>query len=144
MAVRRYQGRLSGPLLDRVDLHGTVVPATPAALRADTGERESSATVAERVVAARDRQAHRYAAQPWTSNADIPASGLTGAWAPDPPAVRMLDDALARGVVSARGRDRVARVAWTLADLAGDPRPALDHVTEAMAYHRGAAGVAVT
>jgi magnesium chelatase family protein len=56
----------------------------------------------------------------------------------------MLADALARGLVSARGRDRVARVAWTLADLAGDPRPGPDHVTEAMAYHRGAAGVTVT
>jgi magnesium chelatase family protein len=144
MAVRRYQGRLSGPLLDRVDLHGCVVQPTPAALGADTGGRESSATVAERVVAARDRQVNRYADEPWTSNADIPASGLTGVWAPEPPAVRMLAEALARGVVSARGRDRVARVAWTLADLAGDGRPGLDHVTEAMAYHRASAGVAVT
>jgi len=144
MAVRRYQGRLSGPLLDRVDLHGTVVPATPAALAADAGERESSATVAQRVLAARDRQAQRFADQPWSSNADIPPSGLTGAWAPDPAAVAMLADALARGVVSARGRDRVARVSWTLADLAGDARPGLDHVTEAMAYHRSAAGVTVT
>jgi magnesium chelatase family protein len=144
MAVRRYQGRLSGPLLDRVDLHGTVVPATPAALAAETGKRECSATVAQRVVAARERQARRFAGQPWTSNADIPVSGLTGAWAPEPGAAAMLADALARGVVSARGRDRIARVAWTLADLAGDARPGLDHVTEAMALHRGATGVTVT
>jgi magnesium chelatase family protein len=144
MAVRRYQGRLSGPLLDRVDLHGTVVPATAASLAADTAQRDSSATVAARVSTARERQARRFADQRWRSNADIPPSSLTGAWAPTAAAAAMLADALARGVLSARGRDRVARVAWTLADLTGDPRPGLDHVTEAMAYHRGAAGVMVS
>lgn len=144
MTVRRYQTRLSGPLLDRIDLHGCVTPTSAAALSAEGPDRESSATVAERVASARDRQRRRFADLPWSVNADIPTSALAGRWGPQRASVRLLADAVARGVVSARGRDRIVRVAWTLADLDGDVVPDEAHVSEAMAHHRSAGGLAVT
>ncbi len=143
MAVRRYQGRLSGPLLDRIDLHGAVTPVAPAALAADISDRESSKCVAQRVAQARERQARRFAAATWSCNAEIPARALTERWAPERTATTALREALARGTVSGRGADRILRLAWTLCDLDGVPRPTGDHVDEAMTYHRGAAGLSV-
>ena len=143
MAVRRYQARLSGPLLDRIDLHGAVTPVPPAALAAEPSDREPSSTVADRVAAARERQAHRFAAVPWSCNGEIPARALTERWAPAPSATRVVREALARGTVSGRGADRILRLAWTLCDLEEADRPTREHVDEAMAYHRGAAGVSV-
>ena len=143
MAVRRYQSRLSGPLLDRIDLHGAVTPVAPAALAADTATRESSDQVAQRVATARERQARRFDAVPWSCNGEIPGRALAERWAPERRATAALREAQARGTVSGRGADRILRLAWTLCDLDGVSRPTRDHVDEAMAYHRGAAGVSV-
>lgn len=141
--VRRYQNRLSGPLLDRVDLHGSVGPVSRAVLAADPGDRESSAVVRGRVEQARACQAERFAGQRWACNSEIPVEALTREWRPPSAAVSALVSAVATGSVSARGADRVLRVAWTLADLAGATVPGRDHVDEAMAFHRGATGLAV-
>jgi magnesium chelatase family protein len=142
-AVRRYQHRISGPLLDRIDLHGAVGAVSRAALVADAADRESSQTVRARVAAARARQAARFAGCAWSVNADMPSAALTGAWRLPRDVMRPLTDAVARGALSARGADRVQRVSWTLADLASDDVPTREHVEEAMAFHRGAVGLVV-
>ncbi len=141
--VRRYQSRLSGPLLDRIDLHGIVAPLPRAATVVDEGERESSSTVRERVSRARASQAARYAAAEWTVNADVPSDALRRRYRPPRAATRSLDRASSRGLISPRGLDRVVRVSWTLSDLDGRDIPTVEDVDEAMALRRGAAGMAV-
>ena len=137
-AVRRYQNRLSGPLLDRIDLHGSVGSVSAAALAADDRERETSEVVRERVARARARQAERFAGEEWSVNAEMTAEGLRGRWRLPAPVLRPLTTATARGSISARGADRVKRVCWTLSDLAGETVPGAEHLDEAMALHRGA------
>jgi magnesium chelatase family protein len=134
---RRYLGRLSGPLLDRVDLKVELHPVSHAELLADRAYAESSATVAERVVQARDRASHRLAATPWTTNAEIPGSDLRRDHPVDPAALRILGAALERGEISARGVDRTIRLAWTLCDLAGRDRPGIDDTAFAFALWSG-------
>jgi len=129
---RRYLARLSGPLLDRVDLQ-IEVPALTRAAAALDGAAESSAVVAARVRDARAAQRERLAHTPWRTNAEVP-----GAWlrAPerglDRRARAVLERALDAGTLSLRGMDRVLRTAWTLADLAGRPGPGLEEIGTAM------------
>ena len=140
--VRRYQQRLSGPLLDRVDLHGLVGPVSRAALVAGLGRGETSAAVRARVRQARDRQRRRFVGRSWQDNASVPAHALSREWAPLPGSEQSIAAAVASGRLSARGADRVLRVAWTVADLAGVDRPAATHLAEALAYHGAAPAVA--
>lgn len=128
---RRYLSRLSGPLLDRVDLHVTLLPVTRQALLG-TEPAESSAVVAGRVREARAAAADRLAGTGVRRNADVPGSALRRRWRPPRPAMASVEAALDRGWLSARGMDRVLRVAWTLADLAGRTVPGQDEVDEAM------------
>lgn len=123
---RRYFARLSGPLLDRVDVQVDVLPVTR--LR-PTGGGETTAAVAARVRTARDRARRRLVGTPWSSNAEVP-----GAWLRRQAGVPVgtLDRALGRGSLSLRGVDRVLRVAWTLADLAGRDAPGHDEVGQAL------------
>jgi magnesium chelatase family protein len=122
MTRRRYWSRLSGPLLDRVDLQVEVHPASRAEIDgADRGE--SSAAVARRVAVAREAQAARLAGTPWRTNAEVPGHWMRAALGADRSLMADLDRALDRGVLSLRGVDRVLRVAWTLADLAGRTAP---------------------
>ncbi len=116
MQRRRYFSRLSGPLLDRVDVQIEVLPVTRAD-RLDGSEPESTATVAARVTRAREAARRRLDGTPWRTNAEVPGSWLREHSGPRG-ARRRLEDALDRGVLSLRGADRVLRVAWTLADLA--------------------------
>ncbi|GAC1324289.1 MAG: hypothetical protein NVSMB13_05430 [Mycobacteriales bacterium] len=132
LARRRYLGRLSGPLLDRIDLHVELFQVSRAELLCDRRDVESSGVVAERVLAARERSRVRLAATPWRSNAELPGCELRDRWAPDPGALRQAESALERGQLSARGLDRVLRVAWTLADLAGRGRPSAADVEGAL------------
>ncbi|GAA2574465.1 YifB family Mg chelatase-like AAA ATPase [Actinomadura fulvescens] len=134
---RRYLARISGPLLDRIDLKLELHPATRAELRYDLEFAESSEVVAERVLTARDRTAKRLAETPWRSNAEIPGPELRRRFTPPPEAMRAADDALMRGTLSARGLDRVLRVAWTIADLAGRAQPSEDDVGGALALWTG-------
>jgi magnesium chelatase family protein len=119
MAQRRYLRRLSGPLLDRVDLQITVRAVTRAAIRR-AGSAESTALVAERVAEARGAQRERLAATPWRCNAEVPGTDLTsGVMALASSVTADLEQAMDRGTLTVRGFHRVLRVAWTLADLGG-------------------------
>lgn len=120
---RRYLGRLSGPLLDRVDLKIRMDPPSRHELLADHGDAESSAAVGARVLAARDRALRRFTGTAWKVNAEVPGRELRRSFSPAPEAMDCLDTALRRGELTARGLDRVVRVAWTVADLAGRARP---------------------
>ncbi|WP_454044243.1 YifB family Mg chelatase-like AAA ATPase [Cellulosimicrobium sp. Marseille-Q8652] len=122
VAQRRYFGRLSGPLLDRVDVQVEVRPVTRVE-RASAVAPESSATVAARVLAAREAAARRLAGTGWRTNAEVPGTWLRDRLGPDPGLLRDVDTALDRGTLSLRGADRVLRLAWTVADLAGREAP---------------------
>ena len=122
-ARRRYLGRISGPLLDRIDLKIELEPVGRTELLSDRTFAESSRTVALRVIQARERAAHRLRGTPWILNAEIPGSELRRTWPPRPGSMAAVEHALERGLISARGVVKVIRVAWTLADLAGRPRP---------------------
>ncbi|MFI0722504.1 YifB family Mg chelatase-like AAA ATPase [Streptomyces sp. NPDC021224] len=135
-AVRRYQGRLSGPLLDRVDLRVDV----EAVGRSDLigrGPGESTAVVAARVREARARSAVRLAGTPWRANGDVPGHELRTRWPVAPGALHAAERDMERGLLTARGLDRVLRVAWTLADLAGHPRPDAEDVRTALQLRTG-------
>ncbi|GAA3955013.1 YifB family Mg chelatase-like AAA ATPase [Streptomyces marokkonensis] len=136
-AIRRYQARLSGPLLDRVDLRVEVDRVTRSQL-ADTAVRgDTTATVADRVRAARDRAAARLADTPWRSNSEVPGRELRSRWRAAPGALEDAERSLERGVLTARGLDRVLRVAWTVADLVGHDRPGARDVALALQLRTG-------
>ncbi|MGW5662102.1 YifB family Mg chelatase-like AAA ATPase [Streptomyces sp. NPDC003758] len=136
-AIRRYQARLSGPLLDRVDLRVEVDPVTRAELT-DRGARgETTATVADRVHAARQRAATRLADTPWRTNSEVPGRELRSRWHAAPGAMDEAERNLERGVLTARGLDRVLRVAWTIADLVGHDRPNATDVALALQLRTG-------
>ena len=132
LARRRYLGRLSGPLLDRIDIQ-VEVPALTRADLALAGDPETSATVAARVARARRVQQHRLRDTPWQTNAEVAGSWLRDAARLEPRAVADLERALDSGRLSLRGLDRVLRIAWTLADLAGVDRPRRAHTELALA-----------
>ncbi|MFF8387483.1 YifB family Mg chelatase-like AAA ATPase [Streptomyces kanasensis] len=133
--IRRYQARLSGPLLDRVDLRVEAEPVSRADLLAADGE--PTAVVAARVHAARARAAARLTGTPWTRNADVPGHELRTRWHPAPGALAAAERDIERGLLTARGLDRVLRVAWTLADLAGRSRPETNDVDLALELRTG-------
>ena len=134
MAKVRYLGRLSGPLLDRVDVSLEMLAATRAELRDDSAYVEDTATVAARVAAARERMAGRLAATPWRVNAEVPGHVLRRDWPLPWSVVAAAEQELDRGGLTARGVDRVLRVAWTLGDLAGRPRPDAGDVQVALQF----------
>jgi magnesium chelatase family protein len=136
---RRYLSRLSGPLLDRVDVKVELSPVNSIDLLNNTGLTESSAVVAARVAAARYRAAARWNGTPWRLNAEVPASELSRHWHPGPGALTIIDQARQRGQVSDRGAVKVLRVAWTLADLAGRDRPGSDECAAALDLWLGVA-----
>ncbi|WP_295689718.1 YifB family Mg chelatase-like AAA ATPase [uncultured Brevibacterium sp.] len=128
---RRYRGRLSGPLLDRIDIQLEMLPLVAADLHA-TSPREDTATVAARVARARELQAHRYAGLPWSLNAQAPGAWLRETFDFRRTETAPLDTALERGGITMRGYDRVVRIATTLADLAGRTRPQGDDLLSAL------------
>ncbi|MER8224843.1 YifB family Mg chelatase-like AAA ATPase [Streptomyces sp. NPDC094143] len=136
-AIRRYQARLSGPLLDRVDLRVEVDRVTRTELTACGARGESTATVADRVRAARDRAAERLAGTPWRTNSEVPGRELRSRWYAVSGAMDEAERNLERGVLTARGLDRVLRVAWTVADLVGHDRPDATDVALALQLRTG-------
>ena len=137
--IARYRGRISGPLIDRIDL-GIEVSAVPAeALTPGTsggsrslGEAESSAEVQARVAAARARQTARQG----KPNARLAPREIDAHCAPDAPGIALLAQAMARLSLSARAYHRILKVARTIADLADSVSIAAPHVAEAVAYRR--------
>lgn len=129
-AIRRYAARLSGPLMDRVDIRLSLSRPAAAELRSsDVGE--DSASVRERVVAARARARARFEGLPWDCNAQVPTGVLRRSGQPGSGGAELLHS-LESGSTSLRGVDRVLRIAWTLADLAGKDRPDRDEIAAAM------------
>jgi len=131
-----YQARISGPLMDRIDLR-IEVPAVTAADLILPPPAEGSAEVAARVAAARDIQLARYAAAGLPNvrtNAEAPASLLETIAQPDAAGTKLLRDASETMRLSARGYHRVLRVARTLADLDGSEKIGRLHLAEALSY----------
>ncbi|CAI9386356.1 YifB family Mg chelatase-like AAA ATPase [Microbacterium sp. T2.11-28] len=137
LAIRRYLGRLSGPLLDRVDIELSLRRVSLAHVVA-AGDVVTTAAARSRVGEARARAAHRLRATPWRTNAEV-----SGAWlrsGPDTPAAdvrRPLDAALSRGSLSLRGYDRVLRLAWTIADLDDRAHLRADDIGRALFLKKG-------
>jgi magnesium chelatase family protein len=128
---RRYLARLSGPLLDRVDLQVEVLAVSRADL-ADVQLPESTATVAARVSVARAAQRERLAKTAWACNGEVAGGWLRGVLRLPSTVTQDVDLALDRARLSIRGYDRVLRIAWTLSDLAGRSRPDRDDVGRAL------------
>ena len=140
MARRRYQARMSGPLIDRVDIRLSVRSLGLAAVRGALarGEGRTSSELRSRVAAARERTAERLRGTEWTRSAEVAGSWLRA------PERRLsavvtapIDRALERGMITMRGYDRALRLAWTLADLDDAASPDVDHVGRALFLRRG-------
>ena len=131
-AIARYRGRISGPLLDRIDLHVEVPRLPPAQLRPDAPPGESSATVRERVAAARAIAVDRGG----VANARLDHAGTLAACRLAAGDQALLERAIDALQLSARSMQRVLRVARTIADLAGSADIATPHLTEALGYRQ--------
>ncbi|MFE4198869.1 YifB family Mg chelatase-like AAA ATPase [Paenarthrobacter sp. NPDC056912] len=138
MMRRRYFGRMSGPLLDRVDIQLQVERVSLADFGQAGGE-EDTRTVATRVLAARHRQLERLANLGLETNSQVPGRTLRGELKLPSGTTRILDTALERGALTARGYDRVLRLAWTLADLGHSKMPDSDHIGQALGLRHTAA-----
>jgi magnesium chelatase family protein len=137
---RRYLSRLSGPLMDRVDIRLWVGRPAVEQWGAESAVGGlDSASVRSRVVQARARTRHR--AERLGNRAHLTGqyrgSELRGCYAPDALGVDALSTAIRSGRLSARGADRVLRVAWSLADLSGAERPGLEHIGRALSLRSG-------
>ena len=129
----RYLGRISRPLLDRIDLHVELPALGPTDLHGGPAG-EPSAAVRARVLGARERQRERFRGAGIRANAEMSARQTRRFCAPPPEAERLLAAAMSRLGLSARGHDRVLKVALTIADLAGADRLAPAHCAEAIQY----------
>ncbi len=132
-----YQSKVSGPLLDRIDLHIDVNAVTAADLVLPPPA-EGSEQVAARVAAARAIQTVRYADHPVRTNAEVDGDLLEAVATPDEPGRQLLAQAATSMRMSARGYTRVLRVARTIADLSGSDGVGRVHVAEALSYRRRA------
>lgn len=136
----RYLGRLSGPLTDRIDLR-IAVRRVSSVLLGDpaVGGRVTSAELRTRVLQARRRSQARLAGTPWNLNSEVPGEWLRSEELRLPSlATAAIDRALAHGALTVRGYDRILRVAWSIADLAGVAQPGRSEVAQALTM-RGSA-----
>lgn len=142
---RRYLARLSGPLLDRVDIQLRVQRVTAAHLRVaqqragePDGAAIDSASARGAVERARAASSERLGGTPWRLNNEVPGEWLRARERrPSPQAMTALDRALERGGVTMRGYDRVLRVAWSIADIEGAVMPTAEHIAQALYMRRG-------
>lgn len=132
LASRRYREKLSGPILDRIDLRIELEPLSQGDLLRSG---ESSAEIRARVSRARERSSARFRAHSWSMNSEIPAAALRAEFAPDSRALRILYRALDAEEITVRGLHRIQRVAWSIADLAGEPSPSQNSIEQALALH---------
>ncbi|MCZ9885067.1 YifB family Mg chelatase-like AAA ATPase [Arthrobacter sp. B2a2-09] len=135
---RRYFGRMSGPLLDRVDIQLQVERVSLADF-GQSGTEEDTATVAGRVHAARSRQRERLGSFGMETNSQVPGRVLRGELRLPSATTKILDTSLERGILTARGYDRVLRLAWTLADLGHRDQPHSDDIGQALGLRQAVA-----
>ncbi len=132
--VARYRSRLSGPLLDRIDLH-IEVPAVPVEDLRAVGSAEPSDTIRVRVTDARERQHRRFRRSPGVgANSHMRSREIRRWCALDDASARILGQAMTRLALSARAHDRVLKVARTIADVEGAAHLSAHHVGEAIQY----------
>lgn len=129
---RRYFSRLSGPLLDRIDIRVSLERPTLAELDPSLSDAEPTAPIAQRVAQARERAAHRFRDLPWSVNAHVPGPVLRKHFRLSAQAQAVLVNSGSH--LSARAFDRVLRVAWTLADLKGNDQPTPSDVAAALSF----------
>ncbi|MGN7200885.1 YifB family Mg chelatase-like AAA ATPase [Arthrobacter sp. SAFR-044] len=141
MMRRRYLARMSGPLLDRVDIQLQVERVSLADF-GQAGAEEDTASVADRVRDARARQEDRLQCFGLETNSQVPGRILRGELRLAPAATRILDQSLERGILTARGYDRVLRLAWTLADLGCRDTPDTNDIGQALGLRQAAAAAA--
>ncbi|HEY3293421.1 MAG TPA: YifB family Mg chelatase-like AAA ATPase [Candidatus Nanopelagicaceae bacterium] len=135
--VRRYLSKLSGPLMDRIDLRVQVDSLSRVELsRPEMGE--SSSAIRNRVVEARGAAADRFRGEPWSLNSEIPTRALRTSYGPDRAALNFLHGELDRELLTARGLHKVMRIAWSIADLSGHARPTVDDTELAYSLRGGA------
>ena len=132
--IRRYRGRLSGPLMDRLDLHLDLPAVPPRELREDRPPGESSALILARVMAARARQTERFKKDGIYTNSQLSPRLLKKYCTLDSVSRDLLEQAMTRLSLSARAYGRIVRVARTIADLAGCDMIAATHLAEAIQY----------
>lgn len=128
---RHYRRKLTGPILDRVDVW-VELTAQAAAARDPLSPPEDSATVRRRVELARRRQAQRYRDCPWQLNSAVPGPAISARWPLVPEAQHLVEAELESGKLTRRGMTRVQRLAWTVADLAAADQPGVDEVEVAL------------
>ena len=134
---REYRKKLSGPVVDRIDIVRHVEPVPPHEARDPLARPEPTAAVRARVTAARERQAERYAGTAWRVNADVPGPKLVTEFPLTDVATRLLEDKVYSRALTGRGGTRVHRLAWTVADLRGVGRPGVDELDVALRLRRG-------
>ncbi|WP_045732885.1 YifB family Mg chelatase-like AAA ATPase [Pseudarthrobacter chlorophenolicus] len=141
MMRRRYLARMSGPLLDRVDIQLQVERVSLADF-GQAGAEEDTASVARRVRDARQRQVQRLGPLGLETNSQVSGRVLRGELRLPPGVTRILDHSLERGILTARGYDRVLRLAWTLADLGLRDSPDANDVGQALGLRQATAAAA--
>jgi magnesium chelatase family protein len=137
-----YQNKISGPLLDRIDLHVDVDAVNPWEMNNDTSPRETSAQIRQRVVAAREKQISRQG----KVNAHLDGAELEQFAALDDDLTKFLNNAAEKMGMSARGYNRIKRLARTIADLRGSDAIEMSDLAEALSYrpiNRGKYGVKI-
>lgn len=129
----KYQKRISGPLLDRIDMH-IEVPRLPFETLTSAADGEVSSAIRERVLQVREVQSKRYCDLPFTTNSDLTSAALATFCELDTPSRTLLKQAVERYKLSARAYTRVIKVARTIADLAGAEKIELAHLAEALQF----------
>jgi magnesium chelatase family protein len=133
-AVQKYLNKISGPLLDRIDLHVEVTPV-PFSQLSDLSVQEKSENIRDRVMKARDIQAERYSNNPGIyCNAQISSKMLKEICAINPVGQNLLKAAMEKLNLSARAYDRILKVSRTIADLSASPEIKPEHLAEAIQY----------
>jgi magnesium chelatase family protein len=134
--VRRYLGKLSGPLMDRIDIRVEVDSLSRVEMmQPELGE--SSASIRQRVIGARHIAARRFSSEDWTLNSEIPSRALRTTYQPERAAMSFLHNELDREHLTARGLHKVMRTAWSIADLSDHPHPTLSDTQKAFVMREG-------
>jgi len=133
--VRRYLNKLSGPLLDRIDIRVSVENVSRVEL--SQSDNESSESIRNRVISARAKAVHRFKHENWKLNSEIPPRALRQQFQPERAAMNFLHDELDKERITARGLHKIIRTSWTIADLKGVDRPTLVEVEESYRLREG-------